>query len=379
MQAAQVRDGGSGPLAVHERATVVNGLAQGSASFEAIVRRCLAGGVSATNLTVAANDSADQAFRKIAKFYSNMDRVNSEQPPGQRCVRVATSVAEIEETKRTGQTAMVLGFQNSDPLEGSLAQFEEFYAVGLRILQLTYQRRNLAADGCGEPGDGGLSTFGRELISSANEMGVLIDLSHVGARSTMEAVDASALPVVATHANLFSKHPIPRNKTDEQIVALAESGGLIGITCVSRLITADGYERPATLAEYVDQIDEVVSLVGPDHVAIGLDIYEEMSAEVFERRKVDFLGKFPELSGGRTFDLDTYFANGLDSASCLPNVTTELLAGVLRRRRSEDHGRELLACLSRGVEVTREIMGRSRSPFRGSSVRFRVVACRGAP
>lgn len=180
MQAAQVRDGGSGPLAVHERATVVNGLAQGSASFEAIVRRCLAGGVSATNLTVAANDSADQAFRKIAKFYSNMDRVNSEQPPGQRCVRVATSVAEIEETKRTGQTAMVLGFQNSDPLEGSLAQFEEFYAVGLRILQLTYQRRNLAADGCGEPGDGGLSTFGRELISSANEMGVLIDLSHVG-------------------------------------------------------------------------------------------------------------------------------------------------------------------------------------------------------
>ena len=116
-----------------------------------------------------------------------------------------------------------------------------------------------------------------------------------------------------------------RNKTDEEIKALAARGGVMGVNSIARLMSPHGKERGATIAEFVDQIDGVVDLVGIDHVGIGLDISEGMTREDFEERKTSFLGKFPEL-GGADFAFEHYYPTGLDSMTKTPAITETLVA-----------------------------------------------------
>ncbi|MCL6649328.1 MAG: dipeptidase [Chloroflexi bacterium] len=306
--------------ALHRAAIVINGLCQGGETLEQIVTSALAGGVTATNLTVAVSEGFAEAARAIEAVFSGVEQLQAQYP-----VRVATSVEEILAAKQAGGTALVIGFQDATPLEGRLEHLRLFSRLGLRILQLTYQRRNLLGDGCGEPADAGLSLFGQAVIAEANRLGVLIDLSHVGYRSTMEAIEASRAPVTFSHVNLYRRNPIPRNKRDDQIVALARKGGVVGINAISRLLSPHGRTHGATLAEYLDQIDEVVRLVGIEHVGIGLDIYEGLTPAGFERRKQTFLATFPELQVGGDFPLETYWVTGLSSAAQLPSLTASLL------------------------------------------------------
>ena len=215
----------------------------------------------------------------------------------------------------------MIGFQNADPIEDNLDYLNIFYRLGLRVLQLTYQRRNLLGDGNGEPGDAGLSIFGHQVIEECNRLGILIDLSHVGYRSTMEAIEASSQPVVFSHANLHTINPIPRNKTDDQIKALVARGGVMGITSASRLMLATGGQEGSDLSDYLDQVDYMVDLVGPDSVGIGLDISEGMTQEEFIVRRATFLTKFPELKVGGDFPLENYFTRDLSSAAETPGIT----------------------------------------------------------
>ena len=131
---------------------------------------------------------------------------------------------------------------------------------------------NLLADGCLEPRNAGLTEFGRAVIRELNRHRLLIDLSHVGDRSTLEAIDASAEPVSFTHANARALSPSPRNKTDEAMRALAARGGVIGYSSLPSFVSED--PRDANLAGYLDHLDYAVQLVGIDHVGLGLDFVE---------------------------------------------------------------------------------------------------------
>jgi membrane dipeptidase len=169
-------------------------------------------------------------------------------------------------------------------------------------------------------------------------MGVLVDLSHVGHQTTLDAIEHANGPVVISHANVYRINPIPRNKTDDEIRALADKGGVMGITSVSRLMSAHGNERGTDLSEFIDQIDYVAELVGIDHVGIGLDIAEGMTAEDFARRKETFLARFPELKAGGDFPLEHYFTRGLSSAREFPNITE----GLTRRGYSAEDTRKVI-------------------------------------
>ena len=311
---------------LHSSATIVNGLCgsmalPGSADapfdLPAVMR---AGGVTAVNLTVSVSDAYKATCTKLSYLLQAIERQAAEG------TRVARSVEDIAAAKREGGAAIVIGFQNSDPIEGNLAFLDLFHRLGLRIVQLTYQRRNLAADGGGEPANGRLSLFGRELVTELNRLGILIDLSHTGVTSTLEAIEASTAPVSITHSCLQRFNPVARNATDEEVKALAAKGGVFGMNAIARLISPTGRQVGATVEQFVDQIDYLVDLIGIDHIGIGLDINEGLTPELFEERRKGFLTEFPELQMGGDFPFEHYYAFGLTSMAGVHLITEELVA-----------------------------------------------------
>jgi membrane dipeptidase len=320
---------------VHRRATVVNALVGSTSvpsSFDApfeLPEPMLAGGITAASLTVSLSGGFAENVRKIAYIRSAIDR-------NPRAV-LATSVEEIRAAKRDGRAAILLNFQNGTPIEDDLDHIGAFHQLGIRVFQLTYQRRNLIADGCGEPADAGLSIFGRSVVAELNRVGMTIDLSHVGHRATMETIEASERPVSFTHVNMHAFNPIPRNKTDEQIKAVAAGGGVIGINAIARLITAEGPARGATMDDYLDQIDHVVELTGgTDHVGIGLDVNEGMTPESFAERRQGFLKQYPEIGGD--FPFEHYYVRELFSMASMPLITE----GLLKRGYSDEDVEKVL-------------------------------------
>src|SRR5438105_6378984 len=142
-------------------------------------------------------------------------------------VTIAISADDIRAAAAAGRTALVLGFQNSNLLEGRVRFVELFAELGVRVIQLTYNNQNELGGSCYEDEDSGLARFGREVIREMNRTGILVDLSHVGKRTTLDAIRWSEKPVAVTHANADRLYPHKRNKTDEVLRALAEKGGVL--------------------------------------------------------------------------------------------------------------------------------------------------------
>src|SRR4051812_37697286 len=206
------------------------------------------GGVTAANHTITLGDGPD--FRETVERIVWLDdhlRTNAD------IARRVASVHEIRQAKADGVVGLIYGFQNATPFEGDERLVRVFRALGVRIVQLAYMTGNLLADGCLEERNAGLTEFGRAVVRELNAQRMLIDLSHVGDRSTLEAIDASEAPVAFTHADARALSPSPRNKTDEAIRALAARGGVIGFTSLPSFVSED--PRDATLDRYLDHID----------------------------------------------------------------------------------------------------------------------------
>lgn len=162
-----------------------------------------------------------------------------------------------------------------------------FQQLGIRMMHLTYNRRNPLGDGCGEATDGGLSDFGRAAIAEMNRLGIIVDVAHSGWRTSLEAAQASAQPMVASHTTATALHRHIRSKPDEIIRAICETGGLVGICCISGFLGGEGH-----IGTFLDHIDYVVKKFGVDHVAIGTDIAYESRNAAAERAKI------PKRTGG---------------------------------------------------------------------------------
>lgn len=194
-------------------------------------------------------------FRELARAHADL-------------VDIATSATEIRAAAAAGRTALILGSQNSELLGGRIGFVELFADMGIRVIQLTYNNQNALGGSCYEAEDSGLAQFGREVIREMNRTGILVDLSHVGNRTTLDAIGYSEKPVAITHANPASLFPHQRNKTDDVLRALAEKGGVLGCATY-RNITGDEYL--SSLGAWCGMIARTVDLIGIDHVAIGTD------------------------------------------------------------------------------------------------------------
>ena len=182
----------------------------------------------------------------------------------------ATSFKDIEQAKAQGKRAIIMGFQDSEYFGRDVDRLQLFYDLGIRIIQLTYNTRNLIGSGCTERADGGLSLFGVEVVKRMNQLGILVDVSHCGYQTTMDGIEVSSSPVAVTHSFSRKLHDHDRGKTDEQIQALAAKNGYFGVLTVPFFLS-DLSQKEATLNDVLEHIDHVAGIMGIDKVGIGTD------------------------------------------------------------------------------------------------------------
>jgi len=179
---------------------------------------------------------------------------------------IVTRVDDMDDALRNGEKALWIGMEGGEPLE-SLDVLEVFHSLGLRVLTLTWSLRNMIGDGVFERTNGGLTNFGVEVVGKAEELGILLDLSHINEAGFWDTLEVTAFPVIASHSNARALCDHPRNLTDEQIKAIAERGGVIGAVAIPSFVDR---ERP-TLNRYVEHIEYMVDTVGYRHVGFGFD------------------------------------------------------------------------------------------------------------
>lgn len=223
-----------------------------------------ASGLTAVNVTVSGVGSYatdyDTTIRNIAYW-------NAQIAAHSDVLLLVRRAADIATAKRSGRLGLIYGFQDATPMAEDLGRVDIFGELGVRVFQLTYNRRNLVGDGCLEPGNAGLSTFGHALIDRLNERKFLIDLSHGGERTTREAIAASKVPVAISHTGCAAIAPLPRNKTDAELELLADRGGVVGIYLMPFLRS----QGQPTAEDLVRHIEHAVGVCGEDHVGIGTD------------------------------------------------------------------------------------------------------------
>jgi membrane dipeptidase len=220
-----------------------------------------AGGVDCVVASLVFWENARETLERVGEWYETARRHED-------LIALASSAAEIEEIAASGRTAVVLAFQNTSPFDDSIALVEVFARLGVRVVQLTYNNQNAVGGSCYEASDSGLARFGREVVAELDRCGMLIDLSHVGERTSLDAIELASGPVAITHAVPASFHPHPRNKSDAVLRALAERGGVLGCAIYPPLI--GGSDVPLT--RWTEMVARTAELIGVDHVGIGTDL-----------------------------------------------------------------------------------------------------------
>jgi membrane dipeptidase len=237
--------------------------------------------------------------------------------------RLVDQVADLDTAKAEGRIAAIMGFQNAVPFETE-ADVALFHGLGLRCAQLTYNDQNRVGSGSTDRADGGVSSYGEQIIRAMNDAGMLVDVSHCGDRTTLDAIALSSRAIAITHSNCRALNNHPRNKTDEAIRALAAKGGVMGITGVRNFVRD---REPTNVGHIVDHIEHVARLVGIEHVGIGSDAdlngYDDMPRDQLERLKGLYTSSYAFRDR-----LDT---DGYDHPRKIYDLTEELV----RRRHSD--------------------------------------------
>lgn len=178
------------------------------------------------------------------------------------------SAADIRRTKNTGKLGVIFSFEGVECLQAGTARIEEFASLGVKVMQLSYNLQSPFGAGVLADASLGLTELGREAIAVMNARGVALDLSHANPATTAQSMEASAKPVLMTHGGCSAVHEHPRNKSDEQLRALADKGGVFGIYDLPYLVAPP---REATLDDYMAHMTHALNVAGEDHVGIGSD------------------------------------------------------------------------------------------------------------
>ena len=190
---------------------------------------------------------------------------------------------DIDKAKADGKVGIILGWQNTSAIENDIKKLQIFYDLGIRIAQLTYNTQNLVGSGCWESNDGGLSDFGKDVVLEMNRLGMIIDLSHVGPKTSSDAIKVSNSPVTYTHCcPTLKKHP--RNKTDEQLKEIANKGGMIGFASYTPFLPK-GSE--SNIDDCINGMDYLINIVGEDQVGIGTDWVQDHDISFFQYLQKD--------------------------------------------------------------------------------------------
>lgn len=245
-----------------------------------MVANAVASGITAINLTVGGGGTVEDNFGRIAMW----EREIAAHPESLMQVK---TIADLMTAKQQKKLGLIYGFQDASVIGSDLSRVQLFSSFGVRIIQLTYNVRNLVGDGCLETANGGLSQLGRQLVAELNERKVLIDLSHCGQQTTADGIRESKQPVAITHSGCWSVAQRPRNKRDEELKAMANKGGVIGIYLMPFLTMGP---QPADM-DVVKHIEHAVNVCGEDHVGVGSDlsITPHTVTDAYKKAHADFV------------------------------------------------------------------------------------------
>lgn len=232
---------------------------------EKIFQQMREGKVDAVHVTIAYHEN----FREMVLNLEQWNRWFEQYPD---LIMMGRTAEDINRARASGKTAIFFGFQNPSPIEDDLGLVEICHSLGIRFMQLTYNNQSLLATGCYEDEDTGLTRFGRTVVTEMNRVGMVVDMSHSGERSTLEAIEFSTRPIAITHANPFWWHEALRNKSDTVLKMLTQSGGMLGFSVYPHHL-AGGSD--CTLESFCMMIAETASRYGTESIGIGSDLCQD--------------------------------------------------------------------------------------------------------
>ena len=219
-------------------------------------------GLNAVHVTVVYHEDYDEFLNRISEW-DDLFKKNSD------LVFLGKDFKDIEKAKSENKTAIFFGFQNCSPIEDDLKLVEKVHELGCRFMQLTYNNQSLLATGCYEKVDSGVTNFGKEVIKEMNRVGIVIDMSHSAEKSTLEAIELSEKPIAITHANPFFWHSAKRNKSDELLKNLSQSGGMLGLSLYAHHLKNSSNCK---LENFCEMVAKTADLIGVKNIGIGSDL-----------------------------------------------------------------------------------------------------------
>jgi len=270
-----------------------------------------AAGVTAFNATIAhPHTTFMEVLKDFYLYFTYLEAI-----PELVLIKTAE---DIRQAKNDGKLGVLFGLQDAECLAMDLPLLTILYHLGLRVSTLTYNERNRLGSGCDEDVDLGLTSFGRQVVTELDRLGIVLDLSHVGEKTSMQAMEHTTKPPVFSHSNPKALTPSKRCITDGQIKAAAELDGVIGITVWSPMAYRKPGEQP-DINDYMERLDYVVDLVGIDHVGIGSDIFEGKNPILW---RATTKRRYPGIVG--EFDRHNIHVAGLESHMELRNIAHEM-------------------------------------------------------
>lgn len=255
------------------------------------------------------------------------DAVSREIAESPDCFMAVKTPEDVRRAREQSKIGLMLGLEGAEALEGDLGLLRCYGRLGLRIMTLTWHQRNAVADGVAEPSNAGLSHFGRSVVEEMGRLGMILDVSHLSRAGVTDVVNHARAPVIASHSNARAVCNHPRNLDDDQIRAIADTGGVIGVVFLGRFVAGEDPD----LEDVLDHVDHIVQVAGVKHVAFGPDYVDGAEDMIIQSRRVAGPGQ-------PVNDLDIPYAQGLERIECVPAFTR----GLVARGYSDDDIRGIL-------------------------------------
>lgn len=298
---------------IHQRAIIVDALTPLYVLDEPYTSALAEGGVSCGFLSIASPQSWDEVLKR-----TEMALTKIEASP---LLTLAASAEDIRRAKRDGKIALVLITQAMDMVEKDPQRVRVLHGLGFRVLGMCYTFANLLGCGCGELRDGGVTFLGKDVISAINELPMMVDVSHSGHQTSLDAAKLARAPVI-THANAYTVTPNDRNKKDEVIRVVADKGGVIGLNALPATVSAEH----ATLSGMLDHVDYITRTFGMASMGLGLDYVEGFKkAGHIMPQSVRNRTLRPDIFGSVDDFLNLDYAAGLERIDKLPALTHGLI------------------------------------------------------
>ena len=267
---------------------------------ENVFRQMNEGKVAAVHVTICYHEDFRETVENVVDWNRRFEKYSDLIIPGR-------SADDVRRAHAEGKTAIVFGFQNCSPIEDDIGLVEVCHQLGVRFMQLSYNNQSLLATGCYEADDPGITRMGRQVIHEMNRVGLVIDMSHSAERSTLEAIEISERPIAITHANPASWHPALRNKSDTVLKALAESGGMLGLSLYPHHLNEGSR---CTLEDFCTMIARTAEVMGMEQIGFGSDLCQNQPDTVVAWMR------------NGTWTRDTDFGEGSADAPGFPDQPT---------------------------------------------------------